>query len=202
MVNTVTSSQFTSYKRKYSLSELYQASRKLPASISVFIKNRKSGLVEEKFIERLQLAVTEVNGCAVCSYAHTKMALEMGMTNEEIASFLGGEKDFISDSEAKAIAFAQHYADSGGKPDEQLYNTIIEEYGEDKSRAILAAVQVMMVANMYGIPMSAFMSRRKGKPYPGSTLWYELNMMITGLPVMSIALLHGLINKILGVKVI
>lgn len=202
MLNTVTSSQFTSYKRKYSLSELYKASRKLPSAISVFVKNKKSGLVEEKFIERLQLAVTEVNGCAVCSYAHTKMALEMGMSNEEISAFLGGEQNFIIDKEAKAIAFAQHYADSGGNPDEQLYNSIIEEYGENKAEAILAAIQVMMVGNMYGIPMSAFMARRKGRPYPSSTLWYELNMMITGLPVILVALLHGLINKILGVKII
>ena len=45
---------------------------------------KKERQLSEHFIERIMLAVTEVNGCAVWSYAHTKMALEAGMTNEEI----------------------------------------------------------------------------------------------------------------------
>ncbi|MFC0273464.1 carboxymuconolactone decarboxylase family protein [Metabacillus herbersteinensis] len=33
------------------------------------------------------LAVTEVNGCEFCSYSHTKIALEQGMSQEEIKCF-------------------------------------------------------------------------------------------------------------------
>lgn len=37
---------------------------------------KKKKIVNKDFVERLQLAVTEVNGCAACSYAHTYMALK------------------------------------------------------------------------------------------------------------------------------
>jgi AhpD family alkylhydroperoxidase len=37
------------------------------------------------------LAVTEVNGCEMCSYAHTKMALEAGLSNDEIQQMLAGD---------------------------------------------------------------------------------------------------------------
>ena len=49
------------------------------------------------------LAVTEVNGCAACSYAHTTFALREGMSNEEISSFLAGADDYIQPEEAKAL---------------------------------------------------------------------------------------------------
>ena len=44
------------------------------------------------------------------------MALRQGMSNEEISSFLSGGDDFIQPEEAKAIIFAQHFADSKGFP--------------------------------------------------------------------------------------
>lgn len=181
---------------------MYRAFIKIPGALYLFLKNKKAGWVDEKFLERLQLAVTEVNGCAVCSYAHTKIALSQGMSNEEIASFLSGDGNFIQTEEAKAIAFAQHYADSRGYPTPESYRAIQKEYGDRNASIVLAAIQIMMAANIYGIPMSAFQSRRKGRPYPGSSLFYELNMQITGLIVIMIALLHGLVNKILGKKII
>ncbi|WP_256205872.1 carboxymuconolactone decarboxylase family protein [Carnobacterium iners] len=39
-------------------------------------------------MERIMLAVTQVNGCSVCSYTHTKMALEVGMKSEKIKNIL------------------------------------------------------------------------------------------------------------------
>ena len=91
---------------------MYCALVAVPRAILKLRRNRKTKLVDSKFIERLQLAVTEVNGCAACSYQHTKMALQQGMSNEEISSFLSGGDNFIKAEEAKTIMFAQHYADS------------------------------------------------------------------------------------------
>ena len=36
--------------------------------------NKKKRLVGRDFVEKLQLAVKEVNGCAACSNAHTYLA--------------------------------------------------------------------------------------------------------------------------------
>ena len=187
------------FKRKFSLFELYRALVFTPRAMLKLIENNKNKLVDPKLIERLQLAVTEVNGCPACSYQHTKMALNLGMTNEEISSFLSGDEEFIQPAEAKAIAFAQHFADSRGFPKKYTYDAIVEEYGEESANIILSAVQVMITGNIYGIPYSAFQSRLKGKIYESSSLFYELGMLIGGILLIPFALLHGILRGIIRI---
>lgn len=179
---------------------MYRSFVFLPGAFSKMIGNKKSKLVDEDFIRRLQLAVTEVNGCPACSYQHTKMALQQGMSNEEISSFLSGDDDFIRPEEAKAILFAQHFADSRGHPKAYAYDAIVKEYGKREARIILSAVQIMIAGNMYGIPYSAFQSRLKGKPFKDSTLFYELGMLITGVLLLPVATLHGMLRGVFGVS--
>lgn len=188
------------FKRKFNFYELYRSFVYAPRAASKLIENRKTKLLDPHFIERLQLAVTEVNGCAACSYQHTQMALEQGMSNEEITSFLSGDGSFTKPEEAKAIMFAQHFADSRGFPKKETYESIVEEYGEKEARIILSAAQVMIAGNMYGIPFSAFLSRLQGKPYKGSTLFYELGMLIAGVLILPIAIIHGLLRALFGLQ--
>ncbi len=188
------------FKRKFSFWEMYRAFVFVPGAMSKMIGNKKSKLVDGHFVERLQLAVTEVNGCPACSYQHTVMALRQGMSNEEISSFLSGGDSFIKPEEAKAIMFAQHFADSRGYPKEDTYDSIVKEYGDDRARIILSAAQVMIAGNMYGIPYSAFLSRRKGKPFKDSSLFYELGMLTAGILCLPIAILHALLRGLLGIS--
>ncbi|NLO02516.1 MAG: carboxymuconolactone decarboxylase family protein [Bacteroidales bacterium] len=186
------------FKRKFSIWELYRSFVFIPGAASKLIGNSKSKLLDVQFVERLQLAVTEVNGCAACSYQHTQMALEQGMSNEEISSFLSGGSDFTKPEEAKAIMFAQHFADSRGFPRKSTYDSIIKEYGKKEAGIILSACQVMIAGNMYGIPFSAFLSRLKGKGYKGSTLFYELSMLVIGFLLLPIAIIHGFLRNLIG----
>lgn len=101
---------------------MYGAFVKIPGAAAVLMRNKRKKLVGQDFIERLQLAVTEVNGCAACSYAHTYLALKQGMSKEEINSFLSGDGTFISQDEARAILFAQHFADTRGFPKKMPMN--------------------------------------------------------------------------------
>ncbi|MDY0117388.1 MAG: carboxymuconolactone decarboxylase family protein [Sulfurimonadaceae bacterium] len=186
------------FKRKFSLYEMYRGLVFAPRAAFEVFKNNKTKLLDPHFVERLQLAVTEVNGCAACSYQHTKMALRQGMSNEEISSFLSGEDSFIKPEEAKAIIFVQHFADSRGYPKKYAYDSIVEEYGEEKARLILCAAQFMIAGNMYGIPLSAYQSRLKGEPYKGSSLFYELGMLVAGILCLPIALVHGMLRGLIG----
>ncbi|HPW66848.1 MAG TPA: carboxymuconolactone decarboxylase family protein [Salinivirgaceae bacterium] len=188
------------FKRKYTLWELYRSFVFVPRAISKLIGNRKSKLIDNHFVERLQLAVTEVNGCAACSYQHTKIALQQGMSNEEIVSFLRGDGKFIKPEEAKAIMFAQHFADSRGFPKQNTYDSIVAEYGKKEARIILSACQVMIAGNMYGIPFSAFISRLLGKPYKNSSLFYELVMLVVGTLCLPIAFIHGFLRFLFGLS--
>lgn len=190
--------QMSSYKRKYTLVELYRAYWRLPRAIGLIAKNKREGLVDEQFIERVQLAVTEVSGCAVCSYAHTQMALNMGMSNAEISSFLSGASDYVAPAEAKAIAFGQHYAESRGVPERSAYAAIEAEYGAERAAILLAGMQLMLVGNIVGLPMSALRARRKGKPYANSSLAYELWMIGVGTALLPVGALHGLLLGVLG----
>lgn len=189
--------EFTSYKRKFNVGQMYEAATKVPSALSGLSFNNKNNLLSEQFVERLQLAVTEVNGCAACSYAHTRMALDMGMTKSEINSFLIGDTTYVSDEEAIAIMFAQHYADSRSFLDRVAYQKVLEEYGQDKTRVILAAIQIIYFGNAYGISMSALSARLRGKAYKDSSLLYEVGMIISGLLVLPFALLHGVIKLLL-----
>lgn len=186
------------FKRKFSLWEMYRAFVFIPRAILILIRNGKSKLVDNDFIRRLQLAVTEVNGCAACSYAHTKMALKQGMSNTEISSLLSGEDHLIKPEEAKAIMFAQHFAESRGYPKKYAFDAIVNEYGKKEAHIILSAVQMMIAGNMYGIPYSAFESRLKGKSYKGSSLFFELGMLISGILLLSIAIIHGFLRGLFG----
>lgn len=188
----------TEFKRRFSLWEMYSALVFVPKAVLKMKKNKKSKLVSNHFVERLQLAVTEVNGCPACSYQHTKMALRQGMSNEEISSFLSGGDNFIKPEEAKAIMFAQHFAESKGYPKKYAYDSIVEEYGEKEADIILSAVQIMIAGNMYGIPYSAFQSRQKGKPFKDSTLFYELGMLITGILCLPIVIFHAILRGLFG----
>ena len=190
--------QRNEFKRKFSLWELYRSFVFAPRAMSKLIRNNKTKLVDNHFVERLQLAVTEVNGCAACSYQHTQMALKQGMSNEEIGSFLSGGSDFTKPEEAKAIMFAQHFADSRGFPKKYAYDSIIKEYGKKEASIILSASQMMIAGNMYGIPFSAFLSRLQGKPYKDSTLFYELGMLIFGILCLPIAIIHGFLRGLIG----
>lgn len=190
--------QRVEFKRKFSLWELYRSFVFAPRAASKLIGNNKQKLVDKHFVERLQLAVTEVNGCAACSYQHTQMALDQGMSNEEISSFLSGDNSFIKTEEAKAIMFAQHFADTRGLPTKSAYDSIVEEYGEKEARIILSAAQVMIAGNMYGIPFSAFLSRLKGHPYKDSNLFYELVMLVVGIFCLPIAIIHGFLRGLIG----
>ncbi|WP_273275569.1 carboxymuconolactone decarboxylase family protein [Maribacter polysiphoniae] len=186
------------FKRRFSLREMYLAVVFTPRAISKLIGNKKSKLVDKDFVKRIQLAVTEVNGCAICSYGHAKIALRQGMGNDEINSFLSGGSDFTKPEEAKAIMFAQHFADSRGFPKKYAYDSIVKEYGKKKARIVLSAAQMMITGNMYGIPFSAFLSRLHGKPYKDSTLIYELGMLIAGILCLPIAIIDGFLRGCIG----
>lgn len=185
------------YRRRYTAGEMYRILLAVIPSIGILKRNREDAAVGEQFIERLMLTVTEVNGCALCSYAHAKMALESGFGKEEVESFLSGSDAFVRGEEATAILFAQSYADSGGVLDERHYARVVQEYGKKKSEVILAAIRVMMGGNVIGLPYSALLSRiKRGVRYTNSSLLYEVAMILAPLALVPLALLHHLGRRI------
>jgi len=190
------------YKKIYSIQEAYVALYKGLRTIKYLTKNKKNKLITPEFIEKIMLAVTEVNGCEICSFEHTKMALEMGMSNDEIQMLLTGNTQNIPVEEGSAIFFAQTYADNRGKATSNTWKRIVEVYGINKALGILGAIRMIMVGNIYGIPFSALRSRMRGKPIKKSSLFYEISMILSIIIFLPVAFIHGLISDIVKIPII
>jgi AhpD family alkylhydroperoxidase len=182
-------------KKLYSVKESYWISYKGIRTMKYMFKAKKNNELSPKFIERIMLAVTEVNDCAICSYAHTKKALESGMSSEEIQKMLSGIIEDVPDGEIAAVMFAQHYADTRGKPTMESWQRIVEIYGTSRAKGILGSIRTIMIGNTYGIAWSSFFNRLKGKPDPRSSLPYELSMIL-GTILVPISFIHALISDL------
>ncbi len=184
------------YKKIYSHCEFYNALVLAIRSAKHLRLNRKQKLVSAHFKERIMLAVTEVNGCEACSFAHTKFALEEGMSAAEIEAILSGDTGAVPQHEMVGIFFAQHYADNRGKSSKKSWQRLVDEYGEDIALVLLAFIRIMSVGNIYGIAYSAISDRIKGKPSGKTTLLYELSMMFSILPYAPAATIHAIFDNI------
>lgn len=169
---------------------LFDASR----TLNQLRKAKKNNLISMQFIERIMLSVTEVNGCDICSYGHTKIALEQGMSKEEIELLLSGDTNSVPANELHAVMFAQHYADTSGKPTQGAWNKLIEEYGIDLANGILGATRMIMFGNFYMIPIGNvknFFSKNKTKK---SSLFKDLISILSIVLLLPTAIIHALID--------
>ena len=164
-------------KRIYGVKEFNRFFSDAMASFSIIRKARKKNLVSKEFQKRIMLVVTEVNGCQLCSYWHTKEALKSGMPEEEIKNMLSGNLEDIPKEEGVALFFAQHYAESAANPDAKAWQRVMDTYGKEKAETILAFIKVIMMGNVYGIAVSALLNRLKGKPVKKSNFLHELGII-------------------------
>ena len=98
--------------------------------------------------------------------------------------------------------FAQHYADTRGKPSKDSWDRIVTVYGPSKAKGILGAIRIIMLANTYGIAGSSFLNRFKGKPDQRSNLLYEISMLITIPVFIPVVLIHVLLAALLKIPLV
>ena len=98
----------TTFPRRF-----YTGLRPFLADVAWLVRHRAQlrlahTLIAPAFRERLMLAVTAVNRCRYCSFAHTRMALAAGVSNAEIAQILNQTVYDCPPDEALALAYAYH----------------------------------------------------------------------------------------------
>ena len=182
-------------KKLYSVRESYWIFYNGIRTMKYMFRSKRKRELSSSFIERIMLAVTQVNCCAICSYAHTKKALESGMSNKEIQNMLSGIIDDVPTDEVTAVMFAQHYADTRGNPTLESWQRIVEIYGISKAKGILGSIRTIMIGNVYGIAWSSFFNRLRGRPDPRSNLLYE-SSMILGSILIPVSFTHALISDL------
>jgi AhpD family alkylhydroperoxidase len=112
-----------------------------------------------RFRERLYLAVIAVNGCRYCTYFHTRSALHSGLSRDDVNRLLTGVIDHVPMDEAKALLYAQHWADNKGQPDAQARADLIQAYGAKQARAIEMALLLIQIGSLCGNSFDYFLFR-------------------------------------------
>jgi AhpD family alkylhydroperoxidase len=102
------------------------------------------------FRERLLLAVTAVNQCRYCSWAHSRAALAAGVSHQETEQLLHGVVDLDRPAEVPALYYAQHCAESGGRPDAAAEEKLQDTYGAETSQHIRTLLRAIHFANLFG----------------------------------------------------
>ena len=187
-------------KRIYDIKTQNEDIRKLIAHSDAFVETMLNPVISKAFSESISLAVTQVNGCKLCSYTHAKNALKAGMTEEEVEFLLSGGFDNAPKEQLEALLFAQHYAETKGNPDPETKQKLLDTYGEEKTKDIMSHILIIMLANLYGNTMEAFKLRIKGKGVEGSSFWQEFAVIINFFRIMPIILLKMLRYKLFKTK--
>ena len=193
-------------KKLYGFVESFMHILKLFISAPDMSRAMRNKSISKKFNSRIMLAVTEVNGCPLCSYAHTKMALEIGMTEEEISMLLeGSSQEDTPKEELNAIFFASYYAECRSHVEKKIWDKIVEEYGMKTALGILGAIRIITVGNVYGIAFGSFVSRfkkDKSKRDKRTNIFYELVIILTMLPFLLINFILSLFFRLFKIKLI
>jgi len=183
-------------KKLHSFKDFYRFMEEGLRTFKYMRTAKKEGDLEADFVERIMLAVTEVNGCQICTYFHTSEALKNGVSETDIANMLGGSSEDVPKDQAVGVFFAQHYADSDGHPTEAAWNRLLATYGRKKAMGVLGATRAIMIGNTHGIAVGALKGRLKGQVTGKTSLWYELGMTLAVLPYIPAAILTGGIKTI------
>ncbi|MEX2683603.1 MAG: carboxymuconolactone decarboxylase family protein [Candidatus Sigynarchaeota archaeon] len=173
--------QFT--KRSYTFGGIIRDLAIALRSLLVIGIEKKVQGIEPGFKERVVLAVTAVNKCRYCSFIHSKLALQSGCTAADVKAILDSEFGNVNDDELVALAFAQHYAESRGKPDRDAARELLRVYGKEKASAIVTSIQAIMVGNLTGNTLDAFQARLKGLHVEGGSPLLEFIVFLIGKPL-------------------
>jgi AhpD family alkylhydroperoxidase len=155
----------------------------------------RAGRVSKAFVEKIMLAVTQVNGCRYCNYGHARLALEAGVPPEELRQLMAGEFDGLPEEELVALAFAQHYAEQGGRPTSEAWQRLLDAYGQNAARDIMAYIRMITFGNMVGNALDALLTRLSLRPVPGSRFRDEVGILLLTMSWAPLMFLKGMLAR-------
>jgi AhpD family alkylhydroperoxidase len=107
-------------------------------------------VISPGFRERLMLAVTAVNRCRYCSYAHARAALSQGISRTEIEALGKGMFAGSPVEEVQALLYAQHWAETNGKPDASVRAQVVAQYGQQVVETMELTLRMIRAGNLFG----------------------------------------------------
>ncbi len=168
----------------YTLTELFadlgSVLTRAPALWAIWIGGRLPRALREQII----VAVAKVNACRMCEHAHSRMALEAGVSDAEIAALEDMDPSAFDRGTWLAIAHARERTKAKFAP-------VAEDASEEALNEALSAqtrsdvedvARAMTVANRIANTLNALPDRWRGNPVPESRLFDELVINFLFLP--------------------
>lgn len=170
-------------KRVFNRRNLPGIARDAARSLPTLVRALRQPGTSAALREQVMLAVTSVNDCRYCSWAHTGLALSEGVDLAHLHDLLEGRLAAAPDErEARAILFARHYADSERRPEPAAQAALAEHFSESEIDEIMAYIHAIYFANLTGNTVDALLSRLRGEPAEHSSLAVELLVATVGWP--------------------
>jgi AhpD family alkylhydroperoxidase len=188
-------------KRIFNFSTFAASARVLFAQLDELHLALTQHRISRAFSEKIMLAVTQVNGCRYCSYAHVRMALQAGVSELELRDLLTGEFNHIPEYELIAVLFAQHYAEQADHYEAAAWQRLQDTYGAEVANDILTHIRVITFANLYGNTFDALLERLRFHPVRGSHFFDEVTVLSAGATVVPFGLFIGMIARRLSAAV-
>ncbi|MDY6846348.1 MAG: carboxymuconolactone decarboxylase family protein [Chloroflexota bacterium] len=140
------------FNRRYyhSLREIIADTKKIFSQRPQIKALMRNELISDAFRERIMLAVTEVNGCRYCQYAHAKMALDSGLSKKEIDDLSAGVFHNCPSEEVPALLYAQHWAERNGQPSPETRQEVVDIYDETMVETMELAMRMIRIGNLLG----------------------------------------------------
>lgn len=111
---------------------------------------------------------------------------------------LGREPSFTEKEREVILAFARHYAETGGMPSEEMIERLRAQLGARTCRDLVTFLRLVTMGVLLGNTVDAFFSRLAGHPSPYTTLSQELKILaiffLGIVPLLPIMYLRALIN--------
>lgn len=170
--------------RTYRVRELFRdlltVAARAPRLATIWLSGRLPPATREKVI----VAVAQANACRMCEHAHTRMALEAGVTDAELAALEQMDPEGLDRRTWLALAYARERAAASftASSSEPARQALEETLGPQATRDIEDVARVMTVANRVANTLNALSERRRGRPIPGSRLADELVINALFLP--------------------
>ncbi|MEN8122576.1 MAG: carboxymuconolactone decarboxylase family protein [Bacteroidota bacterium] len=150
-----------------------------------FSRAKKAKRVSRSFMEKIMLVTTAVNGCVYCAWYHAKLSVKSGINRDEVKSLLNLQFNADSDDfETLGLLYAQHYAETDRKPDEEMTDKLFKFYGEKTTKDIILYIRAIYFGNLAGNTFDAFLSRRKGIKAKKSNALFEFVFFLFSAPIL------------------
>ena len=176
-------------KRKFGFFEQLPIIVKAARSFLYLRLFKKKNGMNFKFKERIMLAVTEVNGCQMCSFVHTKLALKAGLTNDDIQELLAGDLEGVPKEQSLGVLFSKDYAYNKETIDKAFYQKLEATYNVRTARAILGVTEMITMTNGMGLSLGFLKRTLSFKHVKGSNVFNELFVPLTTMILFPVLLL-------------